>query len=262
MSGQPVEAGALPASGPGFFGKVPAVGDFVRRRLPNSFIEPWDAWVRAALDAGKAELGDAWLDIYLTSPIWRFVLRPGACGPDMVAGVMIPSVDSVGRCFPFVIAEVLRGQGVTCQAVASMGAWYASLEEAAISALSATFEINGYDATIGGLTSAQSGWPADTSSASAMETVSGLVLSMAHATGVGEPALAFTADQLAGHMSGKLGFWWSVAGSQLIDPISLVLIMSPAKTSGPVLFAGRGLARAEAQVSNNETSKAPEGAPA
>ena len=27
----------------GWYGKLPASGDFVTRRLPPSFIEPWDA---------------------------------------------------------------------------------------------------------------------------------------------------------------------------------------------------------------------------
>ena len=30
---------------PGFWGKLPAAGDFVGRRLPAAFVEPWDRWV-------------------------------------------------------------------------------------------------------------------------------------------------------------------------------------------------------------------------
>lgn len=30
------------ADGPGFFGKLPCLGDFVRRRLPDTFVSQWD----------------------------------------------------------------------------------------------------------------------------------------------------------------------------------------------------------------------------
>ena len=33
----------------GWYGKLPASGDFATRRLPPSFIEPWDAWLNAML---------------------------------------------------------------------------------------------------------------------------------------------------------------------------------------------------------------------
>ncbi len=84
----------------GFYGKLPVVGDFVSRRLPNEFIKPWDGWLQSAIAASREELGDEWLNSYLTSPIWRFLLSPGVCGNKAVAGIMMPSVDRVGRYYP------------------------------------------------------------------------------------------------------------------------------------------------------------------
>ena len=89
---------------PGFYGKVPVLGDFVSQRLPISFIKNWDTWLQNGLSASQQELGDDWLDIYLTSPIWRFALRPGVCGADACAGILMPSVDRVGRYFPLTLA--------------------------------------------------------------------------------------------------------------------------------------------------------------
>ena len=54
-------------------------------------------------------MGEEWLPIYLTSPIWRFVLSAGLCGGEVVAGVLMPSVDRVGRYFPFTLAVPLAG---------------------------------------------------------------------------------------------------------------------------------------------------------
>ena len=82
---------------PGFYGKVPVLGDFVTQRLPASFVKNWDTWLQNGLSASREELGDNWLDIYLTSPIWRFAMREGACGATAWAGILMPSVDRVGR---------------------------------------------------------------------------------------------------------------------------------------------------------------------
>ena len=60
----------------------------------------WDGWLQECLAASRAALGERWLDIYLTSPAWRFACAAGACGPAPVVGVMVPSVDRVGRYFP------------------------------------------------------------------------------------------------------------------------------------------------------------------
>ena len=38
----------------GFWGKLPARGDFVRAGLPRSFVEPWDAWLQSALQVPQA----------------------------------------------------------------------------------------------------------------------------------------------------------------------------------------------------------------
>ena len=64
--------GAHLAMAAGFYGKVPALGDFVGRGLPASFVDPFDLWLRAGLAASRARLGESWRDRYLTSPLWRF----------------------------------------------------------------------------------------------------------------------------------------------------------------------------------------------
>ena len=73
---------------PGLYGKLPARGDFVRRRLPLAFVEPWDGWLQEAIVASRRALGERWLDVYLTSPMWRFALSAGLCGEPAAAGRM------------------------------------------------------------------------------------------------------------------------------------------------------------------------------
>ena len=76
----------------GFYGKLPSHGDFLRRRVSDAFVDAWDAWLRECLAASRTALGARWLDVYLTSPAWRFVCAPGACGPAPVLGLLAPSV--------------------------------------------------------------------------------------------------------------------------------------------------------------------------
>jgi type VI secretion system protein ImpM len=84
----------------GFFGKLPARGDFVSAGLPRSFIGSWDAWLQRVLPTVFQSLADGWKD----APVWRFRLCPGVCGADPVLGVLLPSRDRVGRFFPLTIA--------------------------------------------------------------------------------------------------------------------------------------------------------------
>lgn len=111
----------------GLFGKVPAHGDFVRRGLPTSFVAPWDAWLQAGMSRARAGLGEGWEPAWDDAPAWRFALPAGACGPDAVAGVMLPSADTVGRRFPITLAALL-GPGTPPPGEA----WFAALEGAAL----------------------------------------------------------------------------------------------------------------------------------
>ncbi len=88
----------------GYFGKVPARGDFVRAGLPASFIGPWDTWLRAALAQASGRLGGAWQARFLRCPVWRFALAPGVCDAEGWMGVLASSADGVGRLYPLTVA--------------------------------------------------------------------------------------------------------------------------------------------------------------
>jgi type VI secretion system protein ImpM len=92
----------------GFYGKIPARGDFVQAGLPRSFVDPWDDWLQRVIAASRLILSDSWLPAWLESPVWRFALAPGLCGPAAVVGLWMPSVDRVGRHYPLTLAAVAR----------------------------------------------------------------------------------------------------------------------------------------------------------
>jgi type VI secretion system protein ImpM len=134
--------------GPGFFGKLRSHGDFVTRRLPPAFVQPFDAWLQAGLVHSRADLGARWLPLYLNSPLWRFVLAPGVCGPQAWAGVMMPSVDRVGRCFPLTLAAGIDGAPSLPDCRRLHAGWFGHLEALALSALDAGFDVDRFDAAL------------------------------------------------------------------------------------------------------------------
>jgi type VI secretion system protein ImpM len=94
----------------GLYGKLPSHGDFLRRRVSDAFVSVWDEWLQQSLAASQLALGQNWLDVYLTSPVWRFSCDAGVCGSRGYAGLMAPSVDRVGRYFPLTLVwEVPEG---------------------------------------------------------------------------------------------------------------------------------------------------------
>ena len=96
------------ASAAGFYGKLPCKGDFLQRWLAQEFLDAWDPWLQRCLSSSREQLQERWLNFYLTSPVWRFAIAEGVCGSGAYAGVMVPSVDRVGRYFPLTVAVQLN----------------------------------------------------------------------------------------------------------------------------------------------------------
>jgi len=119
----------------GFYGKLPGKGDFLTRQLPRQFVDVWDDWLQSGMNAAKQVLGDEWLQVYLTSPLWRFVLPSGTCGDPAWAGVMMPSMDKVGRYFPMTVATELTPPISPVMVAVSCDAWFESVENSLLEAL-------------------------------------------------------------------------------------------------------------------------------
>jgi type VI secretion system protein ImpM len=119
----------------GLFGKLPSHGDFLRRRASDAFVDRWDAWLRESLAASREALGERWLDVYLTSPAWRFVCAAGTCGPAPVIGLMVPSVDRVGRYFPLTLVADLPSDVNPIAIVAASAVFFERAERLIIETL-------------------------------------------------------------------------------------------------------------------------------
>jgi type VI secretion system protein ImpM len=131
---------------PGWFGKLPGMGDFAQRRLSEQFRAVWDSWLQTGLFDLRGRRPD-WVERYLEGPIWFFVLGAQLVGPQPWLGVMLPSVDSAGRYFPLTLATELSDQhGNPSQRSAAWARqWWELSAQAALAALEHDLDANRFE---------------------------------------------------------------------------------------------------------------------
>lgn len=213
---------ALSAAGaglaPGLHGKVPTKGDFVTRRLPRDFLDPWDQWLQSAINCSKEQLGEEWLPIYLTSPIWRFILSPGLCGGDAVAGVLMPSVDRVGRYFPFTLAVALSGCSNPAAVPVTGAKWFDRAEALALTALEDPFDFESFDGEVGA--SSGPSYPGNGVPSQIYPSLNGMRIGFDPSASVAAGFAPLVNQHLLG-MFPQYSIWWNV-GSEDTEP-SLII---------------------------------------
>jgi type VI secretion system protein ImpM len=146
-------AGVSPGGGfsAGWYGKIPAAGDFIARRVPPSFSQAWDRWLQTVIGGSRARLAARWRDAFLSMPVWRFVLSPAMLNVNAWAGVMVPSVDAVGRYFPLAVASALPSASLDLVAtLLAARSWFQDIEAIALSALGPGTDSDSIDAAIAG----------------------------------------------------------------------------------------------------------------
>jgi type VI secretion system protein ImpM len=147
------DPGAAPSSGGiGFCGKLPSHGDFVRRRVPAPLLWRWEEWADAVTATIRRHLADDWPGIYVNSPIWRFAASAHCCGNRPFVGVMMPSVDRVGRYHPLSLLAALEPTACAASVALKSNSWYAEMEAVALSALEDEFRFDQFDARLAAAT--------------------------------------------------------------------------------------------------------------
>ncbi|AMM25098.1 type VI secretion system-associated protein TagF [Variovorax sp. PAMC 28711] len=128
---------------PGWFGKLPGMGDFAHRRLPDGFRARLDDWLHDGL-LRLRERHDDWTVRYLEGPLWFFALGEGVAGAPAWLGVLMPSVDGVGRYFPFLVAVECDAQ----EDAAAAWAWWRMAAAAALEGLADDLDAVRFDAAL------------------------------------------------------------------------------------------------------------------
>ncbi len=216
----------------GYYGKMPSHGVFISHDLDQSFIRTWHNWLQEIIAYSRTKLGEAWLDIYLTSPLWRFVTSPGVCTDDAWAGVIMPSVDRVGHNFPLTVVHPLPSGYNPVQVAAEYGSWFQQAEALALSVLESDFQRDALDAGVNALSLPPAEQPAAAAPLSGEAWRLGL-----HEEGLLGPALDGLAQRLLVERMGGYSLWWT-SGSQRLTPTLLAARGLPTAERFPALLDG------------------------
>ena len=125
---------------PGFYGKMPAAGDFVTRRLPGDFVRVWDRWLAQHI---VPLFG---VETWPQDTALRFLAGPASLGAS--AGIVLQSADRVGRRFPLSIVALLAEAPLK---LAYVDAWFEGIEKAALAAQQGELTPDALDAALAGI---------------------------------------------------------------------------------------------------------------
>lgn len=230
----------------GFFGKLPCKGDFLQRRAPQEFVDTWDAWLQECIHASREALQEGWLDAYLTGPVWRFVISGGVCGSGAYAGVMLPSVDRVGRYFPLTLVTQVDTEESPVELACRGSQWFEAAEALAISALEATdLDLDAFDEQVAALSGHLPGNSAShTAALWSMQEQIGFPaqghqwqISLPTAQDLQTAMNVLSFRVLAGQLR-PMTLWWT-DGASAVSPSWLVLRGLPEPPSFTAMLAGQ-----------------------
>lgn len=137
---------AAGAQMPAWFGKLPGMGDFAQRRMDERFMAVWDAWLQRGLLQLRSTHED-WLAHYLKGPVCFFALGAEVTGAQPWLGVLVPSVDSVGRYFPLTLVTGLAPQSGLFEDAdrGVMRCWWGGAAQAALLAIDGDMNSAGFE---------------------------------------------------------------------------------------------------------------------
>ncbi len=225
----------------GYHGKVPKHGDFVSRGLPNTFIGTWDVWLQEAIHTSRQQLGNNWLDYYLTSPLYRFVLSPGICGDLAWMGTMMPSVDKVGRYYPMTISLNNPAAVNPFVALQSNNSWFEQVELLILSCLNDDFNLENFYQSVCQLTPNTVSMPSDQS-----EPFTNQMNDLAFPTSLRQPLGSISSlpeilpailDRLLKDHCLAYSVWWT-QGSDHVEPSLLICTGLPSFDGISAMFDG------------------------
>jgi type VI secretion system ImpM family protein len=222
----------------GFFGKIPLTGDFIHRRMSSVFMNRWDEWLKINILHSQKKLGERWLPVYSQSPMWRFCIAPGVIDDKAYLGIMIPSVDSVGRYFPLTVAQAVDPKAIPFMLSDTANQWFQNIEDLLLDLLEG-YEPNlqVFDAKIAAL---QPKWidtitsiPAGQAS---LDRAFNLRLEVNSAATINHSVSSFMLHNLVESKKG-FTFWWN-EGSEAYQPSILMSDKLPAMDQFCALLDG------------------------
>ena len=191
----------------GLFGKLPSKRDFVAYNVSRPFLDNWERWLQAAMAESRLVVGEAWQNLFLTMPIWRFWLGKDVFG-QAVVGALMPSVDGVGRYFPLSLCALEpAGARLAAPPREDVNAWLDSGEHLLLAMLE-----EGFSADLPTLLRDFPGPPLAAPANGTMTLRS--VTQWVQPPQTVAQGFAEIEAQDAGHLNDNRGFWWTLGGAQ------------------------------------------------
>lgn len=221
---------------PGWYGKLSSLGDFAQRRMPPQWLQACDAWLSRAMQASRDQLGEHWLNVYLTAPVLRFAWAPGVLDGQWWFGLLMPSCDNVGRYFPLLIAHPRARPPVDRIALDHLELWYEHLAQAALQTLHEQASVEVFESEL----REAPPWPTPGLPAALHSTGTAAAqrYPLGRAASLSQWLHTLAAQELQTHFSG-CSLWWRVSESGSEDTVS-VLRGLPDATAFVDLLGGGG----------------------
>lgn len=222
----------------GFFGKIPLTGDFIHRRMNSVFMNRWDEWLKVNILHSQNMLGERWLPIYSQSPMWRFCIAPGVIDDKAYLGIMIPSVDSVGRYFPLTVVQAVEAKAIPFILSTKANQWFQNIEDLLLDLLEGYESVvQVFDTKIAAL---QADWidtlPNIPSGLTSLDKSFSLQLEVNSADSINHSLSSLMLQNLVDSKKG-FTFWWN-EGSQAYQPNILFSDQLPAQNQFCALLDG------------------------
>jgi type VI secretion system protein ImpM len=202
------------------YGKIPTLGDFIHRGLSQRQIDVWDEWLQDCMVQSRHRLGEGWLDYYLEAPVWYFALGSGNLDQQSWIGVMIPSVDRVGRYFPFAVMRPFTG-GTPLDAMRRARDWFSEAEALALDCLEEGFDAGDLESRLGALPVEHSGAAPPCPAAAASEPDGAGRLYLLGQAPSTNNVLSTIADDCLLQLHPTYSVWWT-AGSSVVEAALLI----------------------------------------
>jgi type VI secretion system protein ImpM len=125
----------------GFFGKLPTHGDFVSWGFGPDLERRMQDWLQAGLQQVREVMGDGWDREFRAMQPWRFIVERNLWLPATLAGVLVPSLDRVGRSFPLIVLSQVPNFQAHPRQLYRDETWFTAAEGIAESSLRRDFDM-------------------------------------------------------------------------------------------------------------------------
>lgn len=196
----------------GWYGKLPAAGDFLSRRMPRELQAWWDRWMQNGLASFK-RWPDAMTRHYAVAPVWNFAI-PATHGVDAVQfGSIAPSCDRVGRYYPVCVTLQVALRDYRPSVLEGAAAWYWQSGTALLQAIRYGVAPDAFDGQL--LAAGRQGFRTASGGADDILSILGAAADSGGASA--QPRLGWPELPLFFDARGSTSYWWTsqVDGSPL-----------------------------------------------